>query len=419
MRMEEVLTADQRNAENLIREWYLNTDDQVFVLSGYAGTGKTFLLKHVVAGLGLEAGKNAVFVAPTGKAASVLVKNGTPAGTIHSLIYVRDDEDFDVNEDGEIVHKTRLSFIKKDKIGEGIKLIVIDESSMVDNLVLRDLLSFHVKCLFCGDNAQLPPVNGNNILLEQPDYQLTEIVRQEKDNPIIALAQKARRGEYIGYGNYGDGAMVISRNFLDAEERKRLFCKANQIIVGRNKTRFDINREMRKYKGISAARKLPTDGEKVICTLNNWERFIDEDKAFNLVNGVIGYCTNVKEQPDNLGSMDFQAEFLNTVTRSLPFDSAIFTHGAYAHGYGDLAVELANGTYVHESDRAVLSRVKAKREETVCRFEFAYAITCHKAQGSEFDFVIVFDESYLFGEDRSRWLYTAITRAKKKLLIIR
>ncbi len=417
--MEEVLTSDQRNAEKMIREWYLNTDDQVFVLSGYAGTGKTFLLKRVVEGLGLEAGRQAVFVAPTGKAASVLVKNGTPASTIHSLIYVRDDEDFDVNEDGEVVHKSRLSFIKKEKIGENIRLIVVDESSMVDNLVLRDLLSYGVKCLFSGDNAQLPPVNGANILLENPDYQLKEIVRQERDNPIIRLAEMARRGEYIDYGNYGDSAMVIPAGFLKSEERKRLFKKANQIIVGRNKTRDAINREMRAYEGISPDRKLPVDGEKIICTLNNWERFIDKDRAFNLVNGVIGYCYNVEEQPDNLGKLDFQAEFLPDVVHSLPFDSAVFTHGAYAHHYGELAVKLIDGTFVHESNYAVLRRVKAKKEETICRFEFAYAVTCHKAQGSEFDFVIVFDESYVFGEDRARWLYTAVTRAKKKLLIIR
>ncbi|MBP5242157.1 MAG: AAA family ATPase [Clostridia bacterium] len=417
--MEESLTADQEKAEQLIREWYLNTDDQVFILSGYAGTGKTYLLKRVVESLGLVLGKEAVFVAPTGKAASVLVKNGTPAGTIHSLIYTLDEDDFEVNEDGEVVKKERLSFIKREKIEKAVKLIVIDESSMVDNLILRDLLSFGVKCLFCGDNAQLPPVNGSNILLETPDYQLTEIVRQAQDNPIIQLAQKARRGEYIEYGNYGDAAMVIPRSFLSAEERKRLFCKASQIIVGRNKTRADVNREMRGYRGIAANQKFPVEGEKLICTLNNWNRFIDEAREFNLVNGIIGYCSNVTEQPDNLGSLDFQAEFLPDITHDLPFDAGIFTHGGYAHGYGDLAVKLIDGTFVHESDYAILRRVQAKREEPVCRFEFAYAITCHKAQGSEFDFVVVFDESYIFGEDRARWLYTAITRAKKKLLIIR
>lgn len=413
------LTEDQKNAENLIREWYLNGAKQIFVLSGYAGTGKTFLLKHVVDGLGMTVGKSVVFVAPTGKAASVLVKNGTSASTIHSLIYTRDDDEFDVDENGELVHNERLTFIKKEKIGDGIKLIVIDESSMVDDIVLQDLLSFNVKCLFCGDNAQLPPVNGVNSLLETPDYQLTEIVRQEAENPIIQLAQMARRGEKIDYGNYGENAIVVSRNFLNPEQRKRLFRKAGQIIVGRNKTREQINREMREYEGINIRHALPVDGEKVICTLNNWERFIDKDKDFNLVNGIIGYCSNVKEHIDDLGSMDFRAEFLDNTVFDLPFDCGVFTKGKYTHGYGELAVKLIDGTYVHESNYAVLRHVRAVKEEPICRFELAYAITCHKAQGSEFDFVIVFDESYLFGEDKNRWLYTAITRAKKKLLIIR
>lgn len=413
------LTQDQQTAKGLIEEWYLNKADQAFILSGYAGTGKTFLLKVVVESLGLKMGKEAVFVAPTGKAASVLVQNGTPAGTIHSLIYTRDEDDFDVDENGEIVKRKTLRFIRKEKIAKDIKLIVIDESSMVDNLILRDLLSYGVKCLFCGDNAQLPPVNGSNILLQHPDYQLREIVRQEKDNPIIQLAQKARRGEYIPYGSYGDSAVVISKARLTGQVRRDVFCKANQIIVGRNSTRMEINREMRKYQGISPARKIPVDGEKLICTHNNWGRFIDENREFNLVNGIIGYCSNVKEQPDDLGKLDFRTEFLKDTAYDLPFDSGIFTAGKYAHGYGDLAVKLSSGDFVHESNLEVLRRVKAEREEQVCRFEYAYAITCHKAQGSEFDFAVVFDESCVFGADRARWLYTAITRAKKNLLIVR
>ena len=397
----------------------MNKADQAFILSGYAGTGKTFLLKVVVESLGLKMGKEAVFVAPTGKAASVLVQNGTPAGTIHSLIYTRDEDDFDVDENGEIVKRKTLHFIRKEKIAKDIKLIVIDESSMVDNLILRDLLSYGVKCLFCGDNAQLPPVNGSNILLQHPDYQLREIVRQEKDNPIIQLAQKARRGEYIPYGSYGGDAVVIDKDRLTGQVRRDVFCKANQIIVGRNSTRMEINREMRKYQGISPARKIPVDGEKLICTHNNWGRFIDENREFNLVNGIIGYCSNVKEQPDDLGKLDFRTEFLKDTVYDLPFDSGIFTAGKYAHGYGDLAVKLSSGDFVHESNLEVLRRVKAEREEQVCRFEYAYAITCHKAQGSEFDFAVVFDESCVFGADRARWLYTAITRAKKNLLIVR
>ena len=160
--MKTILTPDQERAKNLIAEWYLNSDDLFFVLSGYAGTGKTFLINHVVKDvLKLKVGEEAVFISPTGKAASILVKKGTPAGTVHSLIYMRDQEDFEVNEDGEIIESENLSFIKREKIDEKIKLIVVDEASMVAADVLRDLLSFNVKCLFSGDGAQLPPVNGN------------------------------------------------------------------------------------------------------------------------------------------------------------------------------------------------------------------------------------------------------------------
>ena len=145
--MEKVLTADQEAAKNLIKEWYFNSDDQFFVLSGYAGTGKTFLIDYVVRKeIKLKVGEEAVFVSPTGKAASILVKRGTPACTLHSLIYVRDEDDFDVDENGEIIEAQRLSFIKREKIDEKIKLIVIDEASMVPADVLRDLLSFGVKC---------------------------------------------------------------------------------------------------------------------------------------------------------------------------------------------------------------------------------------------------------------------------------
>ena len=129
--MKITLTDDQERAKNLIAEWYVNTDDQVFVLSGYAGTGKTFLIDYVVREvLQMKVGSEAVFVSPTGKAAANLVKNGTLAGTVHSLIYIRNEDDFDVNEDGEIIEREELSFIKKEKIDEKIKLIIIDEASM-------------------------------------------------------------------------------------------------------------------------------------------------------------------------------------------------------------------------------------------------------------------------------------------------
>ena len=413
------LTSDQENAKKLIKEWFFNTDNQVFVLSGYAGTGKTFLIDYVVREvLHLKAGAEAVFVSPTGKAAANLVKNGTVAGTIHGLIYMREGDEFDVDENGEIVEVRSLSFVKKEKIDERIRLIIIDEASMVNETVLYDLLSFNVKCLFCGDGAQLPPVNGSCPLLANPDYTLTQIVRQAEDNPIIQIATMAREGKRIPFGNYGDKVCVIGKSGLSTADRKRLFLKADQIICGRNKTRNALNAEVRGYKGIPDTEALPIEGEKLICTLNDWEKPLDKDERFYLVNGIIGTASEINESFDDLATMQFTADFLDESVK-VAFDTGIFTNGEYTHLYGERAVTLADGTVVHESNFELLRKLRAVSEEVICRFEFAYAVTCHKAQGSEFDFVIVFDESWAFGEERNRWLYTAITRAKEKLLIIR
>lgn len=415
--MAEELTPDQQDAEALIEEWFFHHGTQVFVLCGYAGTGKTYLIDHAVKKLGLVAGKSAVFVAPTGKAASVLLRSGTPAGTVHSLIYTR-EEDIEVDENGEIVSERFLRFSRKEKIDSEIKLIVVDETSMVSDEVLRDLLSYGVKCLFSGDPAQLPPVGGSNTLLTMPCVTLKEIVRQEKDNPIVRLASMARAGKLLPFGSYGDNVEILPKNSLTPQQRRRLFLEADQIIVGTNRTRENLNREIRSYLGISASAALPVDGEKLICTLNNWSKTIDERGEFHLVNGIIGVCRNVKEGEDGLASLDFKADFLSHTVEALPFDTGVFETGKYYHGYGDKACYLQNGALVHENNFEMLKRFKIRREDTVCRFEFAYAVTCHKAQGSEYDFVIVFDESRIF-DDGARWLYTAITRAKKRLVILR
>ena len=401
------LTADQQEAAALIEAWYHHLNTQIFVLCGYAGTGKTFLVDYVVRALGLVAGESAAFVAPTGKAASVLIQSGVPATTVHSLIYTR-EEDIEVDENGEVISEQFLRFVKKESIDSKIKLIVLDETSMVSDDVLRDLLSFGVKCLCCGDPAQLPPVGGSNTLLSTPVITLKEIVRQERDNPIVRLAARVRAGERPAYGE--DGCVsVIPRRALDADARRALFTQADQIIVGTNRTRAMINREVRAIRGIAPDRVLPQDGEKIICTLNDWSKPLDERGNFHLVNGIIGRCYRVREQLDGLGQLDFQPDFLAERVEDLPFDTGVFVRGQYYHGYGNRACLLTNGILVHENNREMLRRFKVRREDTVCRFEFAYAVTCHKAQGSEYDFVVVIDESGYF-EDGKEWLYTAVTR---------
>lgn len=411
------LTEDQAEAAQLIEEWFYHLSNQIFVLCGYAGTGKTFLIDYVVRQLGLTPGENAVFVTPTGKAASVLIRAGTPACTLHSLIYMR-EEDVEVNEDGEVVSERFLRFVKREKISKEIQLIVIDETSMVADDTLRDLLSFGVKCLFCGDPAQLPPVGGTNTLLSMPCATLKNIVRQAEGNPIVQLAAHARMGEYLDYGEYGEHAVVISKRDFDADLRRRLLPKADQVIVGTNRMRNLVNAEMRSYFGIAPTTRCPIDGEKIICTLNNWGKTLDKENNYHLVNGIIGKCYRVREQEDGLLQFDFRADFLQDLCTDLPVDSGIFTRNEFFHGYGDKACLLENGILVHERNYELLRRFKVKREEAINRFEFAYAVTCHKAQGSEYDFVIVFDESRFF-ENASSWLYTAITRAKKKLIVVK
>ena len=200
--------------------------------------------------------------------------------------------------------------------------------------------------------------------------------------------------------------------------RRELFLSADQIIVGTNRTRALVNRDVRAFYGISPDRVLPEEGEKIICTLNDWSKPLDEKGDFHLVNGIIGRCFRVREQLDGLGQLDFQPDFLTERIEDLPFDTGIFVRGQYYHGYGNRACLLSNGVLVHEGNHELLRRFKVRREDTVCRFEFAYAVTCHKAQGSEYDFVVVIDESGYF-EDGREWLYTAVTRAKKRLVIVR
>ena len=411
-----VLTDDQKEAAALIEAWYRHLNTQIFVLCGYAGTGKTFLIDYIVKELGLVAGESAAFVAPTGKAASVLIRAGVPATTVHSLIYTR-EEDIEVDENGEIVSEQFLRFVKRENIDPKIKLIVLDETSMVSDDVLRDLLSFGVKCLCCGDPAQLPPVSGSNTLLRSPVVTLREIVRQERENPIVRLAERVRAGERPPYGEEGS-VCVLPRRTLDAARRRELFCGADQIIVGTNRTRALVNRDVRAFYGIPPDRVLPEEGEKIICTLNDWSKPLDERGDFHLVNGIIGRCYRVREQLDGLGQLDFQPDFLERRVEDLPFDTGIFVRGQYYHGYGNRACLLVNGMLVHEGNRELLRRFKVRREDTVCRFEFAYAVTCHKAQGSEYGYVVVIDESAYF-EDGREWLYTAVTRAKERLVIVR
>ncbi|MCD8205144.1 MAG: AAA family ATPase [Clostridia bacterium] len=399
------LTADQERAASLIKHWFLKESGKLFVLAGYAGTGKTTLIRHVVCDvLGLIPGKSAAFVTPTGKAATVLIQGGTIATTLHHLIYQARLEEKEVEVRGEKVTVEKLVFTKRDTIDSSIKLIVLDEASMVTDQTLYDLASYNIKILMCGDNAQLPPIEGTGTRLKHADCTLETIVRQEKDNPIIYLSELARKGERIMPGNYGDRAFVLKRSTLDPRRQRKYMLSADQLICGLNRTRQKINEEMRIYTGHTS---LPEDGDKLICVNNNWEEYIDEGEVFNLVNGIIGTARNIEYDMDQgIGFMEFSPDFLDTpCPYTIPFDASFFVTGT-PRGKDEYFLS------------PVAKNLRGKSAFKLNQFEFGYCVSCHKAQGSEFDKVVVFDESYAFKENRTNWLYTAITRAKNKLIIL-
>ena len=360
-------SAEQSAALDAVGRWLKAEEPQVFRLFGYAGVGKTTLARHVAA----AAQGEAAFAAFTGKAALAMRAKGcVGATTIHALIYrASEGEDgeptFTLNHEG---HASRAG------------LIVIDECSMVDAELGRDLLSFGKPILVLGDPAQLPPVKGGGFFTEaEPDVMLTEIHRQAKDDPIIRLSQIVRSGGEIAYGDYGE-SRVARKSEIDAAA----VLAADQVLVGLNRTRRLYNRRMRELKGFEG--ELPAAGDKLVCLRN--------DRAKGLINGGLWRVEALAGMRKDFVRMTVRAEDEATGGAKKIAVLKQFFEGAEA----DLAYPQRR-----ESDE----------------FDYGYALTVHKAQGSQWDSVMLFDESRAFREHRARWLYTGLTRAARKLTVVR
>src|SRR5947208_2704717 len=248
-------TPHQDSALKAVADWLKakpgkNGTPPVFRLFGYGGTGKTTLARHVAEGVDGEI-KYAAF---TGKAALVMRNKGCEgASTIHSLIY-RARETGDEQPSFELWDDAPAS---------KAKLIVIDECSMVDAELGRDLLSFGAPLLVLGDPAQLPPIQGAGFFTNaEPDSMLTEVHRQAQNDPIVRLSMDVREGRRLERGQYGETA-VVSRDALDPER----VMEADQVLVGRNNTRRAYNMRIREKQDITDP--LPVAGDKLVCLRNN------------------------------------------------------------------------------------------------------------------------------------------------------
>lgn len=347
------LSPKQHEAIKRILDWH-KSDVPYFVLGGYAGSGKSTLSTRIAEKLG------GVYCAYTAKAANVLMEKGIAACTIHSLIYDYQGHDPQTKE-----------LIWSLKSGEG-KFLIVDEYSMIDQKVLDDLKLAYKKILFLGDPMQLPPIKEKKQILV-PDFFLDEIHRQAADNPILQWAHKIRNGNVPRTPiNDRDMFIVKSKNDLTDDELR----EADQIICGKNKTVYDINQYMRELYGYSDSSNLPLRGEKLVTLQNN--------HAEGIVNG----RTFINDR----NARDWNRE-----------------RGFYLLDIGGKEYQIWDGDILGKD---------AKEYSYYSRFErvnYAYAITCHKAQGSEYDSIVIINEGW--GETYINWVYTAVTRGKKKVIL--
>jgi exodeoxyribonuclease-5 len=370
--------------------WNTDANREPFItVGGFAGTGKTTVIAEFRTQLAkLSDSTKIAFCSYTGKAARVLqnrlkthesLKITDSVGTIHSLMYSPIEDD----KTQEIVGWEKRKEIKAD-------LIVIDEASMVDEFIWNDLLSYGIPIVAVGDHGQLPPVRGSFNLMENPQVKLEKIHRQSEGNPIIMVSLIARTEGKIDIGRYGDKVRKVNR--YDPEAREQIgtildsYTADTMILCGYNTTRVDLNKYIRKQRGFET--DIPKSRDRIICLRNN--------HTAQIYNGMLGTVEKVDMRSD--GNYFIEA---NLDGEDYPYR-------------GDILAEQFHATagMNFTKDRKITMKFDL--------FDFGYALTVHKAQGSQARRVILFEERFskMSDDEWRRWLYTGVTRAEEELIIV-
>jgi ATP-dependent exoDNAse (exonuclease V) alpha subunit len=383
-------------------------------MAGLAGTGKTTLLGFMANALRERMSHLRIgFITYTGKAsivlASKLIDMGPEdyVGTIHSLIYFPIVDEKTGKVEG---------WSRKDELD--VDFIFVDEASMVGKEIWEDLLNYNIPIIAIGDHGQLPPVGADSFnLMAKPDHILTEIHRQAKDNPIIKLSMIAREEGYVECGMYGTA--IAKLHWSDPRCKKILsaYDKDSDLIAlcGMNATRVQINKIVRSKYGFKGTPKV---SERLICLKNN--------KKINAMNGQIGTLIAIESVGPKFFEIQIRMDGSKFDVWSFCLKSGfgkVFSKDAYSESNmretrDDLAdavqekMRKANPNYFMTSDERRFCKVDL--------FDFGYCVSVHKSQGSEWSRVILIDErnQYQTDDDYTRWLYTGITRAKDKLIMI-
>jgi exodeoxyribonuclease V len=387
-----VLNDGQEEVLEQLLDWLDKKPTNYATVGGFAGTGKTTLIAYLRRVL-IDSEpdiKKVAFCSFTGKAASVLrqklqeadsMQAGDTCGTIHSLIYKAVTD-----EAGQIINWDRVNSLNTD-------LIIIDEGSMVNESIWRDIVGYRKPIIVFGDHGQLPPIESGFNLLEKPDFTLETIVRQAADNPIIRLSQAIRQGKNIPFGSYYGMVHKLPLQSDEARERFESLVTDKEedylCLCGRNKTRVMLNKQIRDLKG--RGEENPQKGDRVICLKNNYTKMI--------FNGMLGKIEKIEPEKEHWYKV------------KITIDDGL---GAYK---GTILRHQFNALKTLRGGEG--SDVPIPEKEFGDLFDFGYCITAHKAQGSEAKRVIVFEERmFNYTDDMwARWLYTAVTRAKEELYI--
>ena len=389
-----LLNDDQEKIRQAAVNWFFNESEQVFQIAGAAGTGKTFLIYEILKSLDLDSDQY-LAMAYTGQASIVMRTRGfTRARSIHSTLYesIEIENNDNISEAFNLPKKKKI-FKKRDYIEDDIELLFIDEAYMVPKRMVDDILSFGIKVIVSGDPNQLPPIGDDpGFLIDGKVHRLTQLMRQAETSPIVYLANRANNDLPIHCGLYGNQVLVITEDELTPE----MFTNFAQCVCcGTNRTREILNSTIRglcEYSG-----QLPNVGERVICRQNNWDISC---QGIALCNGL---CGTVITPPDptkydgKTFELDFKPDLIDEFFKGIKCNKEYFL-----------------SSYQKKKEMKSMDNKYIKGEF----FEFAYCLTTHLCQGSEYQTGIYIEE-FTRPQVQRALNYTGITRFKQGLIYVK